>query len=166
MTDNNTQRCGPIIARSKRNQYDFYIEEVKPLYRYMKGIMGGVVGRRLDPNTNSPIDFLLQTDDKDVEVNTYDDKGYVDPDLASYWRFNAANEIIDLYSEHEHRYFLRENKALLENGTLVEYDGREDGHVETLYLNRIRKEEEERLKREESAEKKAAEEKYRQTGYR
>jgi len=82
------------------------MEGKEPYARYRKAIMGKVSGLRLDPIRFVPTDFLLEGDPTDPNA---------DP----------ADFIVEIWTEAEHKYFVRKNKALIENGTLMPFEGEE-----------------------------------------
>jgi len=116
------------LEGSINNQYRFY-NGTQPVAKYMKTVAYSIVGMRINPNTpvNEPelMDFLLRTHTNDFATAKYG-KGWREPD---YYRFNYANDVIELYSAEEVEMFKHYNKSLLDNGVLVEYDNTENGKV-------------------------------------
>lgn len=82
------------------------MEGQEPYAKYRKAIMGKVSGLRLDPIRFIPSDFLLMGDPTDPNA---------DP----------ADFVIELWTEAEHKYFTRKNKALIEGGVLIPFEGEE-----------------------------------------
>lgn len=113
-------------TKSINNQYEWIDGTEAPVIaRYMKTTSYALGGFRRNPNTNLEEDFILMTDEEDFSVGRWGN-GVKDP---SYYRFNYNNEVVELYSDYEHKAFLFRNKKLLDEGKLVEYDNTEDGKV-------------------------------------
>lgn len=74
-----------------------------PAYKYAKAIPSKLCGKRLDPITNEVIDFILES--------------------AADGRFVYENDVIELYNEREHRYFMQANRPFILNGLLKQYAG-------------------------------------------
>lgn len=72
-----------------------------PLYKYAKVIPSKLSGLRLDPVTYQEIPFLLRS------------KG----------DFDYEHDVIELYSEREHKHFLQVNRVFIKSGFLKEYHG-------------------------------------------
>lgn len=75
-----------------------------PLYKYAKVIPSKLSGLRLDPVTYQEIPFLLRS------------KG----------DFDYEHDVIELYSEREHKHFLQVNRVFIKSGFLKEYHGESD----------------------------------------
>lgn len=93
--------------------------------RYRKTVSYGVAGYRRNPNDNSEEVFMLRTNDEDFAFGGYTSKGK----NPSYWRFNYENDVVELYSDFEHKRFLQRNKTALDDGVLVAFDEIADGTV-------------------------------------
>jgi len=106
--------------KSVNHQFPEFSDRV--IARYVKTVMTPISGYRLNPrngvNPNERIEFLLTTDESDIEVIPYDDG---QDTKHKQVRFSYDNEVLELYSDLEVRSFERMNRLLIENGILVPY---------------------------------------------
>lgn len=77
------------------------VAESTPLYKYAKTIPSKLSGVRLDPVTFKEITFQLESEGE----------------------FNYDNDVIELYNERDHRFFLQANRSFIKNGYLKVHDG-------------------------------------------
>ena len=76
--------------------------ETEPTHRYAKTIRSKIAGFRLDPLDNKQVPFLL--------TSVGDEFSYED-------------EVVELYSDKENRYFMQANKLFIANGYLKPFNG-------------------------------------------
>jgi len=99
---------------SKNNIYS--TAENQPVMKYFKplNIAYIITGWRLDPETNKRVYFILES--APVPANTkYED--------LTKRTFSYEDDVIELYSEREVRFFRQQNKYLFERGLLQEFEG-------------------------------------------
>src|SRR5690348_3042995 len=115
-TASNNQVAEPKPATTSLNAlYEWRDGSDAPIVaRYRKTVSYMVSGFRRNPNDNSEEAFVLKTSDQDFAFGGYNSKGH----LPSYWRFNYDSDVVELYSEFEHKRFLQRNKTALDEGIL------------------------------------------------
>jgi hypothetical protein len=106
--------------KSVNHQFPEFSDKV--IARYIKSIMTPLSGYRLNPrnavNPNDRIEFLLTTDEADIEITPYNDG---ENTKHKQIRFSYDNEVLELYTQLEVAAFERMNKLLIENGILIPY---------------------------------------------
>lgn len=78
-----------------------------PVARYRKTIRSKIAGVRMHPDSGVQVGFVLESDD--------------DPDTFDYDR-----EVLELYSDKEHKFFKQANRRLIEEGLLAPFNGTAD----------------------------------------
>lgn len=77
--------------------------ENEPIKKFAKAIPSKLAGRRLDPFKMSEIAFVLESDPKEG--------------------FLYENDVVEIYSERELRFFLHANRTFIKEGYLKEFHG-------------------------------------------
>lgn len=85
-----------------------------PYKRYITAVVYPITGWRIDPDTNRAVEFTLTSPGKEM---SYED------------------EVLELYSDREVKFFLQKNKYLLESGLVKEFSGEPDEVDLTNALN-------------------------------
>lgn len=83
----------------------FILSDNEPVARYSKAVEYNISGMRLDLE-GKPVDFLLATQ------------------VPGTFQYN--DEVVEIYTEKEHRYFMNANRHLLEAGLVKPYGQSKD----------------------------------------
>lgn len=93
---------------------NIFLTADEPVARYAKTIRSKIAGVRLHPESGAQVGFVLESNE--------------DPDTFDY-----DTEILELYTDKEHRFFKQANKKLIEEGLLKPFSGT----AEDVQLNNL-----------------------------
>lgn len=111
------------MAQSKNHQFIAFQDHV--VARYVKVGLNSITGWRLDPyDSRKRIDFFLSTPEKNFDFTTKMVTG-----------FTYDDEVLELYSEEEHKAFQRYNRLAIESGIFKPYLGEAEKLDDTNLLD-------------------------------